>query len=103
VDAISREDHAALHRIPGVGAKTAQRVVLELKEKISTLAWAQKAHKAAARPDERAILEDVTEGLVALGYNRNDSRSAAEQAIKSVKDKKDTASIIRVALKQLTS
>lgn len=102
VDAISREDHATLNRIPGVGAKTAQRIVLELREKIDTLAWVAKVRKLAA-PDEHETIEDVVEGLVALGYNRNDARTAAEQAVKNVKDKKDTASVLRMALKQLTS
>jgi Holliday junction DNA helicase RuvA len=103
VDAISREDHATLNRVPGVGAKTAQRIVLELREKISTLVWAQIARKAAKPAPEQAAIEDVIEGLVGLGYNRNDAKNAAEEAAKNVKDKKDTASILRLALKNLTS
>lgn len=99
VNAISSESFIELNRVPGVGTKTAQRIVLELREKITTLVWAQAARKTLA--PEQQVLNDAIEGLVALGYNRNDARSAAEEALRSVKDKRDTASIIRSALKML--
>ena len=70
-----------------------------LREKITTLVWAQAARKTMA--PEQQVLDDAIEGLVALGYNRNDARSAAEKALKSVKDKRDTAAIITGALKCL--
>jgi len=85
---------------PGVGTKTAQRIVLELREKITSLVWAQAARKTAA--PEQQVLVDAIEGLVALGYNRNDARSAAEAALKSARDKKDTAAIVTSALKSLS-
>jgi Holliday junction DNA helicase RuvA len=101
VEAISRDDFLSLNRVPGVGNKMAQRIVLELKEKTATLAWVERAKKAAA-PAERAVVDDVIEGLVALGYDRQTSRRAAEQALSSAKDKKDTSEVLRLALRQLT-
>ncbi len=98
INAISSESFIELNSVPGVGTKTAQRIVLELREKITTLVWAQAA--ASASPQGQ-VLNDAIEGLVALGYNRNDARSAAENALKSVKDKRDTAAIVRLALKTL--
>lgn len=98
INAISSESFLELNSVPGVGTKTAQRIVLELREKITTLVWAQ---AAAASSPQGQVLNDAIEGLVALGYNRNDARSAAEGALKSVKDKRDTAAIIRLALKTL--
>lgn len=100
VRAISSESFHELNRVPGVGTKTAQRIVLELREKITTLVWAEAARKSMA-PEQRAV-DDAMEGLVALGYNRNDARSAAEEAMKSVRDKNDTSSIVRNALKLLS-
>jgi Holliday junction DNA helicase RuvA len=79
----------------------AQRIVLELKEKISTLAWVEKAKKAAA-PAERAVVEDVIEALIGLGYDRQSARRAAEDALSSAKDKKDTSEVLRWALRVLT-
>ena len=102
VDAIARDDHLALVRIPGIGSKTAQRIVLELKERVAALAWEKRVDRMA-KPAEREALADVVEGLVALGYNRNDSRDAAERALKSVGDKANTAALVREALKLLTA
>ncbi|MHB9035166.1 MAG: Holliday junction branch migration protein RuvA [Armatimonadota bacterium] len=100
VSAISGERYPELNRVPGVGTKTAQRIVLELKEKITTLVWAQAARKAV--PAEQRSLDDAVEGLIALGYKANDARSAAEEAAKSIKDARDTGSIVRAALKLLS-
>jgi holliday junction DNA helicase RuvA len=99
VNAISSESFPVLNHVSGVGTKTAQRIVLELREKITTLVWAQAARKTMA--PEQQVLSDAIEGLVALGYNRNDARAAAEHALKSVKDRRDTAAVVTTALKML--
>lgn len=99
IDAISSESFIELNSVPGVGTKTAQRIVLELREKITTLVWARAARGTAS--PEQQVLNDAIEGLVALGYNRNDARAAAERALKSVADKRDTAAIVTNALKSL--
>ena len=100
VHAIASDGFHELNRVPGVGTKTAQRIVIELREKIATSVWAQEARKAAT-PEQRAV-DDAVEGLVALGYNRNDARSAAEKAVRSAPDKSDTGSVITAALKLLS-
>ena len=99
VNAISSESFLELNSVSGVGTKTAQRIVLELREKITTLVWTQAARKTMG--PEQQVLNDAIEGLVALGYNRNDARAAAESALKSVPDKRDTAAIVTNALKML--
>ncbi len=100
VRAISSEAFHELNRVPGVGTKTAQRIVLELREKITTLVWAEAARKTMA-PEDRAV-EDAIEGLVSWGgYNRSDAKSAVEEALKIVKDKRDVSSIMTAALKFL--
>ncbi len=101
VGAISRDDFHSLTRVSGVGNKMAQRIVLELREKITKLAWAEKA-KQAAVPVERALIEDVIEGLIALGYDRQSARKAAEESLSSANDKKDTSEVLRRALQLLT-
>src|SRR5512142_3081197 len=71
VAAIRGNDLPRLTRIPGIGKKTAERMVLELRDKLDTFGVAPVA--AAARPVE----EDVLSALVNLGYQR----PAAERAL----------------------
>lgn len=71
VAAIQGQDHATLTRIPGVGKKTAERIVLELKDKLDDLATATPA--GVVTP----VAEDVLSALVNLGYQR----AAAQKAI----------------------
>ena len=99
VNAISTESFRELNRVPGVGTKTAQRIVLELKEKIATLVWTQAARRNISA--EQRNLEDAVDGLLALGYPRNDARSAVEEAMRSATDKSDAPSLLRHALKIL--
>ena len=72
--AIVREDDALFQSIPGIGKKTAQRVVLELKEKIAPLAAVEAPHLGAG--DGHIVARDA---LVELGYSaaRRCSASAA--------------------------
>ncbi len=78
IAAIRSGDHATLTRIPGVGKKTAERVTLELKDKLEAL--------AAGRPvtplpgSAGAVTEDVLSALENLGY----PRLAAEKALAKV-------------------
>lgn len=100
IHAISGDNFHELNRVPGVGTKTAQRIVLELREKITNLVWAEAARESA--PAEQRFLDDAVEGLIALGYNRNDARAAVDQVVKSAADKSDAGGVVRAALKLLS-
>ena len=76
VQAIRGQDHAQLVRIPGVGKKLAERLVVELKDKLDDFAVAP-AQKAVQGP----AVEDVLSALVNLGYQRPAAEKAIEQAI----------------------
>ncbi|MBV9608532.1 MAG: Holliday junction branch migration protein RuvA [Acidobacteria bacterium] len=71
VTAIKSNDVGRLTRIPGIGKKTAERMVLELRDKLDALG------AEPARPAASPVEEDVLSALVNLGYNR----AAAERAI----------------------
>jgi Holliday junction DNA helicase RuvA len=102
---IAAEDIRTLTRVPGLGAKTAQRLVLELKDRMAVLAWERKAGQMASSakklPDEE-YLQDVIDGLVGLGYNRGEAKRAAERAMLDLADKSNTAAALRAALNLLT-
>jgi holliday junction DNA helicase RuvA len=80
VAALRAQDHATLTRIPGVGKKLSERLVVELKDKLEDMAVAAPA-VAAAGP----AAEDVLSALVNLGYQRPSAQKAIEVAV--AKDK----------------
>ena len=86
---ICAEDAKSLSKAPGVGAKTAARIVLELKEKISGSAiTALPAFGGAAAPVRMSgKLSEAAEALVGLGFNRNE----VTEVIRSL----DTANMTR--------
>jgi Holliday junction DNA helicase RuvA len=66
--AIGRGDLTRLSAIPGIGRKTAERLVLELKDKVLKLAAAQPAPAGSPSPLSADIKDDVMSALVNLGY-----------------------------------
>jgi Holliday junction DNA helicase RuvA len=77
VQAIRGQDHAQLVRIPGVGKKLAERLVVELKDKLDDFAAAPGAVSSTRGP----VAEDVLSALVNLGYQRPAAEKAVEQAV----------------------
>lgn len=75
IAAIHGQDHATLTRIPGVGKKTAERIVLELKDKIEAVGASPSSSSASP------LTEDVLSALVNLGYARAVALKAVEAAI----------------------
>jgi Holliday junction DNA helicase RuvA len=87
-----------LNAIPGIGRKTAERLILELKDKIP------KAHvteqEAAALPGE--LVDDALSALLNLGYKRAIAENAVKRALNEAGRDKSLEEIIRLALKYLT-
>ena len=78
VAALRSSDVARLTRIPGVGKKTAERLVLELKDKVQGLAATEEA--APAGPPS-AAKEDLVSALVHLGYSRPEAERGVDRAL----------------------
>jgi Holliday junction DNA helicase RuvA len=95
VQAIRSQDHAQLVRIPGVGKKLAERLVLELKDKLDDFAVAPVLTSVRG-----PIVDDVLSALTNLGYQRAAAERAIDQSI--AKDKAlatDFDGLFRGALK----
>jgi Holliday junction DNA helicase RuvA len=66
--AISRGDLGRLSLIPGIGRKTAERIVLELKDKVLKLVGSAPVREGDVKTASPGLLEDVASALVNLGY-----------------------------------
>ncbi|HAC14574.1 MAG TPA: Holliday junction branch migration protein RuvA [Bacteroidetes bacterium] len=99
VRAISSQDTAMLSRTPGIGKKTAERLVLELRDKIGTAGTQTSGSTGSVTisgPEQEAI-----SALEALGFKRIDAEKAVKQSISSATTKPETGELVRSALQLL--
>ncbi|MEO8349975.1 MAG: Holliday junction branch migration protein RuvA [Acidobacteriota bacterium] len=96
IEALRGADVKRLMAVPGVGKKTAERMVLELAEKANRLGGEPSAARTPA-----VATEDVLSALVNLGYRRGDAERAVE-AIGRAETPGDFSNYLKLALKQLT-
>lgn len=73
-DAVEQGNTGLLTRVPGIGKKTAERLVLELKGKLNGSAFA-----STTGPMTSAIQNDIVSALIALGYSEREAQSAVRQ------------------------
>jgi Holliday junction DNA helicase RuvA len=78
--ALRSSDVARLTRIPGVGKKTAERLVLELKDKVQDLAAAEEPAPSAG--PAATAKDDLVSALVHLGYSRPEAERGVDRALK---------------------
>lgn len=104
--AIATSDTKTITKVPGVGPKLAQRICLEVGDKMAAFAFTQRTERAQAgeqTAQENAVYEDVIEAMVGLGYGRPDARRAADRVFANAADRTNTAALISAALQFLTS
>lgn len=96
--AIRTNDVATLVKLPGVGKKTAERLVIEMRDRIDHIDVTTNASVAVKRPD---IQQEAESALIALGYKPQD---AAKMISRTESDQVTTAEqLIRGALKSMVS
>jgi Holliday junction DNA helicase RuvA len=83
VSALRTSDVTRLTRIPGVGKKTAERLVLELKDKVQNLASTE---QSVPTGPAAAAKDDLVSALVHLGYSRPEAERGVDQALKENPD-----------------
>jgi Holliday junction DNA helicase RuvA len=104
-NAIAMRDRAMVSRAPGVGAKVAERIVTELKDKAPAFSNLDPAviRLSGAVEEKRAPqpVADAVSALVNLGYGQPQAAAAIAAAARSAGDGADAASLIRMGLKEL--
>jgi Holliday junction DNA helicase RuvA len=103
--AVSQEDVKALTTVPGIGQKGAQRIILELKDRIGAPTGTAPGRKAGPAVSEEAWRTQVHAGLVGLGW----SAKEADKAVEAVAPEADQAAgepnvagLLRAALRTLS-
>jgi len=96
VRAIRDRDFATLQGVPRVGKKVAERLCVELGDKVKDFAGAESAGGPAAKSD--GVAADAVRALAALGYAQNDAEKAVRSALEHAGARGATADVIRAAL-----
>jgi len=102
--AVLSDDVKLISSAPGIGAKTAQKLIIELKDKLKLNDVFEMAiqNNAAKKDKSTAVMtarNDAVEALVALGYGSGEALKAVKQVEDA--DKKDSETILKEALKKL--
>ncbi len=101
--AITNHDIATISKVPGIGKKTAERLIIEMRDKISALV-SMDPSEFALRPssDPKAQkISDAMSALVHLGYNQMAAQKAIKKTLKEAPESIDLSNLITAALKNI--
>lgn len=102
-EAIAAQDVKTLCKVPGVGKKTAERLIVELKDKLAHLLQFDMSDYAATTlvdPKNRT-LQDAILALINLGYTQSVAHKAVKQSLKELPEEVDLVELITLALKHI--
>lgn len=97
--AVHGENISALCKVPGIGKKTAERLVIELRDKVAYVP-AEFAVKGPKDP-KKELIKDAMNALVNLGYNHVTAQKALKKTFQDKPEESDLASLITHALKNV--
>ena len=97
--AVAAEDVKTLTRVPGIGQKGAQRIILELKDRLGAPTGARTAAAPVAGEPWR---DQVQQGLVGLGWSAKDAAGAVDAVAPEAGDSPDVGALLRAALRTLS-
>jgi Holliday junction DNA helicase RuvA len=100
--AVVNSDVAMLSKISGVGKKTAERIVLELKDKVGVAAAWEAASAAHAPTPEQEQANEAVLALIALGYKQVDAHRTVHDLQQRERDK-SAEELVKLALKQMAA
>jgi Holliday junction DNA helicase RuvA len=98
--AVANGDVKALSQISGVGKKTAERIVVELKDKVGAAgAWEAMSARRALTPEDQKV-NDAVLALIALGYKQIEAHDAVRAALRQIGPLVGAEDLVRASLKK---
>jgi Holliday junction DNA helicase RuvA len=100
--AIVNEDIAAITRVPGIGKKGAERLIIEMRDKVHVPASEGNiAHSFAPSDPKGQMVNDAMSALINLGYNQGTAQKAIKKTLKDLPEGIDISTLIAHALKNV--
>jgi Holliday junction DNA helicase RuvA len=101
VESLSQNNLARLISIPGVGRKTAERIMVEMRDKVSTLALAHDVTSPVKTAADEAMIDDALSALLNLGYKKGVAQRAVENARHRLEGEITLESLLKEALREM--
>ncbi len=100
--AISQEDAATLCRVPGIGKKGAERLIVEMRDKVASTALFPNDMAVHGHADVREqTVNDAMSALINLGYTQMTAQTAIKKTLKDIPEGIDVSALIAGALKNV--
>lgn len=100
--AIANEDTATICRIPGIGKKGAERLIIEMRDKVGSALFTSAAVGAHAVSGSAAqTVNDAMSALINLGYNHSTAQKAMKKTLQEAPENSELATLISTALKHV--
>ncbi len=101
VESLSQNNLARLISIPGVGRKTAERIMVELRDKVSSLVPGHDVTVPVKTAADEAVIEDALSALLNLGYKKGVAQRAVENARQRLEGEITLESLLKESLRAL--
>jgi Holliday junction DNA helicase RuvA len=99
--AVTHEDVKTLTQVPGIGQKGAQRIILELRDRLGAPVGAATATRTGVPSSAAPWRDQVHQGLVGLGWSAKEAERAVDDVAPQAGDAPDVGSLLRAALQTL--
>lgn len=103
INAVANSDLKRLLKVPGLGRKMAERVILELRDKVSEYQSKEQANYAENKKNNNMLAEDAISALINLGYKNQLAKAAIDRILAEGKENNSMDVILKKALKMLAT
>ncbi len=102
-EAVSNHDISTLCKVPGIGKKSAERMIIELRDKLANKLGGPFAHLSIAVPKDAKAqkIQDLMGALINLGYNQMIAQKAVKKTLQDHSEDSDLAVLITASLKNV--